>query len=314
MENKRDERIGMKMVNNQGLTAEIVDYVKSNDILVRFDDGTLVKTRWAHFNKGLFRNPNVPFEKSLREERLGEENINKQGCLMKIIEYHAAENVIVQFDNDPAQTIKTSYEHFKQGKTRNPFTQTISGIGVKGSGHDMYKEKEYITWHGIIDRCYSANRRKNYAYYDDCTVCEEFLYYPNFYNWITQQENYEAWRSNPHFHVDKDILYKGNREYAPDKCCLVPNEINNIVRNNKRGQYLPGVRYRKSTNKYSAECSNANKHIYIGTFDTEYEAFLAYKKYKEAVIKQIAEREYANGMISKECRDALMRYEIEVTD
>jgi hypothetical protein len=130
------------------------------------------------------------------------------------------------------------------------------------------------------------------------------------------QENYNAWKNNPNFNVDKDIICKGNKEYSPDKCCLVPNRINNLIKVSRRSKYLLGVHYDKTSKKYYAKCkdSNLNEYVSIGPFNTEYEAFLIYKQYKEAVIKQAAEREYANGMISRQCRDALMKYEIEITD
>ena len=316
MGSKKDERIGMRRVNNQGLVAEIIEYTSWKEMLVRFDDGTTISTRWDHFTTGLFRNPNVPFDKSLRKERVGEEAVNKQGCHMKIVEYQNAENVMVQFDNGPNQIIKTSYDNFKKGKTHNPFANTRYGIGNTGNNFN-YKDKEFQTWCGILERCYSNNqKRKSWPYYKDCTVCDEFLYYPNFLNWIKSQENYETWKNNTDFHVDKDILCKGNKEYSPEKCCLVPGRVNNLVRNVTGSNRYPGVRQIRLSGKYSAECKDAflHKNIYIGTFDSEYEAFVAYKKYEEDVIKKVAEKEYADGMISKQCRDALLRYEIDETD
>lgn len=314
--NKTSERLGMRKINSQGLVAEIVDYVASNEIFVRFDDGTLIKTRWDHFIKGLFRNPNVPFDKSLRKEREGKETINHQGCQMKIVQYHNTKNVIVQFNNNPNQTVKTSYDNFIKGKTENPFIPTRYGIGITGI-RNIYKEKEYQTWYGMIQRCYSQNRKnRRWEGYTNCTVNEKFLHYSDFYNWIIKQENYEVWKNNEHFHLDKDILCKGNKEYSPEKCCLVPSNVNNLIKGSGKSHKYMGVSQIRLSGKYSAICQDGYLHrkVYIGTFNTEYEAFLAYKKYKENVIKQVAEREYANRTISKQCRDALMQYKIEETD
>ena len=52
----------------------------------------------------------------------------------------------------------------------------------------------------------------------------------------------------------------------------------------------------------------------LGTYKTPEEAFQAYKVYKETYIKEVAEREYQKGTISKKCYDAMMKYEIEMTD
>ena len=48
--------------------------------------------------------------------------------------------------------------------------------------------------------------------------------------------------------LDKDILYKGNKEYAPDKCIFVPERINKLFLKNDadRGDLPIGVTYHKN--------------------------------------------------------------------
>ena len=43
--------------------------------------------------------------------------------------------------------------------------------------------------------------------------------------------------------IDKDILYKGNKIYCPEKCIFVPFSINSLFtkRQNRRGDYPIGV-------------------------------------------------------------------------
>lgn len=38
------------------------------------------------------------------------------------------------------------------------------------------------------------------------------------------------------------------------------------------------------------------------------------KKHKEEIIKRVAEDEYSKGRITKICYDAMMNYEVEITD
>ena len=319
----KDERLGVKRINRQGLKMEVVEYNNTHHIVVQFEDGKKVSTEWRSFENNTVVNPNFksPKESHIRTDRIGEIKTNHQGCTMEIIKYNHANNITVQFDNNPFNTVKTSYKSFKEGNIDNPLHPSVYGIGVIGNEcpcmNGNEKLKEYRIWVGILERCVKgANTEKN-ASYEDCEVSEEFLYYPNFYRWIISQENYEVWKNTPGFAVDKDILCKGNRVYAPDKCCLVPNRINNLINPNKsrRGKYLIGT-YKDDYGQYVAQCWNGllQKNIRLGKFNTEMEAFNAYKKYKEKLIKETAELEYKKGIISKKCRDALYKFEVETTD
>lgn len=51
----------------------------------------------------------------IRIERLGEENTNKLGQHMKIVEYERADSIVVEFDDGTRQ--KTAYSYFKNGST-----------------------------------------------------------------------------------------------------------------------------------------------------------------------------------------------------
>ena len=85
-----------------------------------------------------------------------------------------------------------------------------------------------------------------------------------------------------------------------------------FVKSNKtRGEYPIGVS--KHGDKFVAHLSKGNgKVITLGTYDTPEEAFFAYKKAKEAYIKEVAE-EY-KGKIPYRLYEALMNYEVEIDD
>ena len=319
--NKRDEREGLSKKNNQGLCMTILEYKNAHDISVLFDDGTVVKSDWKQFKKGSTSNPKLPNSNSPMENRVGEEGTNNQGCLMKIVRYKNTTDITVQFDNDPTHTVNGTYRQFKLKQIHNPFVPTLYGVGILGNEFSCKEKgnytKEYLAWSAMIARCYSEKKKKEKPTYSNCTVSEYFLYYPNFYRWIISQENYKVWKNTPLFAVDKDIICKGNKEYSPNKCCLVPNSINSLVRNDssKRHKYVIGVGQDKN-GRYVAHCMDylTRQCKFLGSYDTEYEAFLAYKEAKEAVIKSAAEYEYVNGRITKQCRDALLKYEVEITD
>jgi hypothetical protein len=52
-------------------------------------------------------------------DRTGEENYNKQGCLMKIIEYKNNANVIIEFQDEYKYTTRANYDSFIKGRVKN---------------------------------------------------------------------------------------------------------------------------------------------------------------------------------------------------
>ena len=57
---------------------------------------------------------------------------------------------------------------------------------------------------------------------------------------------------------------------------------------------------------------NNKKVIYLGTYNTIEEAFLAYKIFKENYIKQVAD-EYKD-LIPQRLYEAMYKYEVEIND
>ena len=58
--------------------------------------------------------------------------------------------------------------------------------------------------------------------------------------------------------------------------------------------------------------SRCGENFYLGVFETEMEAFYAYKEAKEAYIKELANK--WKDQIDPRAYDALMDYQIEITD
>jgi hypothetical protein len=116
-------------------------------------------------------------------------------------------------------------------------------------------------------------------------------------------------------HVEKDILVKGNKVYSPDRCIIAPHCINNLFPSCKarRGSLPIGVRLHEQTGTYQAHCKNGNnKFKSLGYHSTPEEAFMAYKIYKEKLIKEIAS-EYKDS-IPEKLYNALLNYQVEITD
>lgn len=253
-----------------------------------------------------------------KKTRIGEENKNRNGCLMKIIEYNKADDIIVEFQDEYKSKVKTRYGLFKKGSVRNPYHTSVYNIGIIGNKYPIRINgniiKEYQAWHDMMQRCFS----NSYRTYEDVTCCDEWLLYENFYEWLHSQENFNKWLLGDKWAVDKDILIKGNKVYSPKTCCLVPHNVNSLFvkRDMNRGNLPIGVSLPSGRNKYLAHTSKNDgcKSMYLGFYDTIESAFNAYKKYKEQHIKNVAKKEFDDGNITLKCYTAMMNYKVEITD
>lgn len=254
------------------------------------------------------------------EQRLGKENNNYQGCLMKIVEYNDALNTIVEFQDEYKCKVHAQYRHFLSGQIKNPYYPSVYGVGIVGNKYinwvDRKPTKEYHTWYGIIQRCYDKKTKQRHPTYEYASCCDEWLLFENFYEWLHNQPNFDKWYNGDKWEIDKDILVKGNKVYSPDTCCLMPKYVNSLFTNRSRDRGELPIGVTKHGNSYRARCNNpfTNKSEILKNCKTPEQAFQIYKLYKENVIKQIASIEYNKGNITKACYDAMMKYEVEITD
>lgn len=239
---------------------------------------------------------------------------------MKIVKYNDSMNIIVEFQDDYKTKICTTYNNFVKGTVKNPYHKSVFGVGMIGNKYPTWTNgkhtKEYTAWSKMIERCFSAEFKSKQNTYKDVKCCDEWLLYENFYEWLHQQDNFNKWLIEDKWSVDKDILIKGNKIYSPETCCLVPKNINSLFVkcNSARGGLPIGVS--KCGSLFRAKCRNplTSKCEYLGDYHTQIDAFESYKKYKEAIIKQVAENEYNSGNITKQCYSAMLNYIVEITD
>lgn len=206
---------------------------------------------------------------------------------------------------------------------QNP-TEHVRGRGCRRCGSDMKKKlilgvATYdksgdsssaisATWRSMIYRCYSKKHLYKYPTYSGCSVCDEWLIFSNFEKWVLSAES--GYREG--YHLDKDILVKGNKIYSPETCCFVPREINCMFTNSAslRGDLPLGVR--KLKQGFFARFSNSGCELLLGPFNTAEEAFQKFKIAKERHIKAIADEWKEN--VSPRVYDAMMNYQVEITD
>lgn len=237
---------------------------------------------------------------------------------MRVIEYNNANDITVEFQDKYKAKVHTSWRYFRNGNIKNPYYPSVYGVGMVGNkypvGENWKDTKEYKAWHHILERCYDNKLKEKRPTYQDAVCCDEWLCFENFYKWLHSQDNFDKWYFGNRWAVDKDILVKGNKVYSPETCCLVPDYINVVFAQRHRGKLPTGVTI--NYQRYQAGCTNpfTKKREYLGTYDTMEEAFQKYKQRKEEIIKQIAEREYVNGNIVRQCYEAMTKYQVESED
>lgn len=195
----------------------------------------------------------------------------------------------------------------------------IWGIGINDSKYPSRKDgrqlREYSLWVSMLYRCTNKFCTKHPTYTN--TGCSDnFKNYSFFYEWCQNQvgfrnkgENGRSWQ------LDKDLLVKGNKLYSEDTCVFVPAHINSLLikRDASRGDWPIGFHWNKAKSKFHVQCNDREGKLkHLGLFTTPQEAFLAYKPFKEALIKEVA-NEYKN-VLDNRVYQALMQYEVEITD
>lgn len=184
------------------------------------------------------RNERRRLENKVKYEGLRFETANG---MCEVVEYVNNESVKVRF-------VETGYEKdvwlksVKTGNVRDCTAPTIYGVGVVGETNLKTKgndAKEYILWKNMLKRCYDFNSKKDFPSYSSATTTESFRYFVKFVYWCNKQVGFnEKDDKGRSFHLDKDILIKGNKMYSEDTCCFVPPEINGLFTkaDRKRGK------------------------------------------------------------------------------
>lgn len=174
---------------------------------------------------------------------------------------------------------------------------------------------EYEAWRGMLIRCTKAWCGKHPTY-TGVSCSTNFKNYSFFYEWYHQQigagrrdEKGNKWQ------MDKDLLVRGNKLYDENACVFIPQRINKLLIKSDatRGCFPIGVSFSKCCGSYQAACKKGNgKSSFLGRYPTQEIAFLAYKTFKEALIKQVA-NEYRT-QLDPRAYQALLNYTVEITD
>lgn len=161
----------------------------------------------------------------------------------------------------------------------------LFGVGT-GADSSEFAPKNYPTeyklWHAMLGRCYYYDNYKNKA-----IVCDDWLHFPNFARWVREY----PFKFESDWHLDKDIIIKGNKIYAPEFCSFVPRRINNAFAERKNeSKELPLGVSKSGNSKYKCRYYNlAGERVQVCGFDDPNQAYKCFVKNKERVMRELAE-------------------------
>ena len=232
----------------------------------------------------------------------------------KIVKYNNSKNVEIRFINTGYET-SVRLGQVKSGSIKDPYAPSVYGVGVVGTKYPIaingVQTKEYMLWKRMLERCYSERFKKKRPTYEGCEVSDKFKSYEYFYEWCHKQIGF----GNDGWHLDKDLITKGNKVYSESTCVFIPAEINSLLikREALRGEYLIGVCWNKTNKAFMAQVGRSKGGSeHLGYFKTELEAFKAYKKAKEVFVKEQANK--WKSQIDEMAYNALMKYEVNIDD
>lgn len=177
--------------------------------------------------------------------------------------------------------------------------KTVGNFGINDANysvihHGYTNGKRVVTWTCPFYRKWRnmIYRVKTHQNYEGSSVCEDWKYFTNFKNWMESQ----PWENNE---LDKDIIFKGNKVYAPSTCCFVPHFVNTLLldRRKARGDYPLGVSYQPVSETTVTEGPFRRKYVaqitkigYLGIFHTTEDAHIAWQNAKALQIEETVSR------------------------
>lgn len=180
----------------------------------------------------------------------------------------------------------------------------VYGVGIQDSHYiTRYRSADgkelscpyFIRWKCLLKRCYHKSKLPSYS---DAVVCEEWLRFTSFKAWMERQD----WEGKE---LDKDLLLKGNKVYAPEFCIFIPQSLNTFMTDEKANNTsgLTGASFHKEVGAWQASCNNpfSGKIEYLGCYSSAEEAHLKWKLFKYGLACKIAES-YENPI-----KDALIK-------
>lgn len=225
----------------------------------------------------------------------------------EVLGFKTETEVLIRFTYTGFETI-VNLAQIESGAIVDRFYPTTFGVGYLGDDDkvSVNNSRQYQLWYKMLTRCYGDDVK--YRSYSDCTVSDNFKNLSYFCNWCLKQTGF----NEKGFEFDKDLLSKNIKRYSEDTCVFIPKEINLFIASSKsvRGEFVIGVHFDRFSKKYKvARTSWCND---TKGYNSEWEAFMVFKKAKEAHAKKLANK--YKDRVDPRVYEALMSYKVLLTD
>ena len=207
-----------------------------------------------------------------------------------VLECLSSREITVEHQDSHLHWAVVRATNLREGKIKNPYHPVVFGVGYMGYGkHSGFVNGKpapaYDSWARMLKRCYDPAYHNKQPTYVGCSVADEWHNFQVYAEWYYGQPNGQ----NPDFQLDKDLRIGGNKQYGPDACSFVPQQINILLADHaaSRGDLPQGV-VRKG-NSFQVRLSVNGKLTYLGIYPTPEQAFAVYKTAKEENVKTMAE-------------------------
>lgn len=175
-------------------------------------------------------------------------------------------------------------------------------------GYQVYTKSRSL-WKDIASRCKKGSYNQiKFPRYVGCSMSNNFKNFQFFAEWCQKQIGYCV----EGYHIDKDLLTNGNKEYHEDKCVFIPASLNYFLcaANAIRGDLPQGVSLVED--KFRASISIDGKTTALGLFNSSKEASCAYKVAKEKEARRWVERLInSNSIVDSRVIDRLKIWTLE---
>ena len=290
----------------------VLEYNSAHNVLVQFEDGSIVKTSTTSLRNGNVGHPTSGLY-------VGQKLMTNSGWEFTVEKYISPYEVHLRMQDGSLEVADAG--DVKSGSIKPCNQPSVSGVGYMGQGrftNGLKKHGEKAPdvilsyWHRMITRCFNPEEIKKNSgrRYLFTNINKDWFNFQNFAEWALQQPNWNLGHD-----LDKDLMGCG-LEYSPEKCTFLPQDINVFLAENwsKSVHDLPiGVQLIKpatvgSKTGYVARCHSGDGREYLGYFDDPMEAHFAYKKAKESYAKVLAEK--FKAVITEEAYEKLLDFKL----